>query len=171
MNLTKQERAAILAGQHPKITRKVEVGADPPFKAGETTSLRELPSRFGPVPQVWIHVIARRRGAGGRHWVCEYSVRDDRPLYLAKGTDYTRTPAQAIDTEATVLDEEAARKSSAETRLRVAQSTQERSRQAQQVRNRVRVLLAELPAERRLEFLVGLQRLVAEFASRDKVAA
>lgn len=104
MNLTPPERSAILAQEFPDIIRPFIQGEDCPFHPAEQITLKALRSAKGPVPQVSITIIGRHRGKKGE-WIAEYSVRDDRPLYMRPGSGYTRSAAESIDPEASVEDE------------------------------------------------------------------
>src|SRR6476660_9380113 len=102
MKLTSKERSAILAGDHPEIIRPY---VEPcPFEFAEEIALRTLPSLAGPVAQVSVTITGRRRGAKGE-WIADYSVRDDRPLYLRHNSGSTRSAAESLDPEAAITDE------------------------------------------------------------------
>lgn len=98
MKLTATERNAILRGEFPPIVRTEEV-----FKKGETIALKSIASLAGPVPLVSITVLKLKKGKKGEQ-IPEYSVRDDRGLYLAHNGGYTRSASASLDWEASVDD-------------------------------------------------------------------
>jgi hypothetical protein len=99
MTLTTTEKRSILAGHHPALSRETQT-----FKKGEVISLRSLRSLQGPVPAVSITITNVKKKNG--NYLPEYTVRDDRALYLQRGAGYTRSVDKALDLEAPILDPE-----------------------------------------------------------------
>lgn len=118
--LTAKERRAVLAGQYPSLSRPIVPGQPCPYMQGEVLTLRSQRSLAGPVPQVSIRIEGVRRTRKG-DWLPQYSVRDDRSLYLARGIGYTRSLAQAVDVQAPVEDEGTLRRFVVEARLHQAE--------------------------------------------------
>jgi hypothetical protein len=95
-------RRAILAGRRPQL---IWPGNEPcPVRKGEQIGLVFLRSEYGPVPQVSITIVALRRGKKGEY-IATYSIRDDRPLYLAPGSGYTSVRFLSPDPDVDVMDE------------------------------------------------------------------
>lgn len=147
MTLNSQEAKQILAGHRPQIVRE---GACCPFEKGEVIALRSLQSRAGPVPQVSITITNLKRGKKGE-WLPEYSVRDDRGLYLRHRGGTTPSPTGSVDPEAPLVDAGYQQKLSEEGRLKTVV-------QGAEQRQRTRVGEAARKAHR--------GRLAAEYAAR-----
>jgi len=96
--LTASERNSILRGGHPAIVR-----AEKTFLKGEVIALKSIGSEAGPVPVVSITCLSLKKGKKGEQ-ILEYSVRDDRGLYLAHNGGYTRSGSASLDWEAPVDD-------------------------------------------------------------------
>lgn len=162
MKLTAAERSAILAQEFPDIIRPFVQGEDCPFHPAEQITLKALRSAQGPVPQVSITIIGRHRGKKGE-WICEYSVRDDRPVYMRQGIGYTRSAAESIDPEASVEDEATLQSFAISARLSHSKTDEvRRKRQNAAARSELTESLSGLHGAARETFLVELARLCRE---------
>ena len=136
--LEADERTKILRGEHPEILRPHEDGC--PFKVGEEIILRSQSTIAGPVPLISIRITAKHRKSP-ETWQAIYTVRDERGLYLGRGSGYTRSSSESIDPEAPVLDEAAEKAYAAQSRLAKAQDT---GRQREALIQQQRALRSEL---------------------------
>jgi hypothetical protein len=159
MKLKPKEKSAILAGEHPEIIRKHEGAC--PFEFAECIVLRTQPSLAGPVAQVSITIIGRRRGAKGE-WIAEYSVRDDRPLYLRHNSGVTRSASESLDPEAAITDEAMLKEYALRGRLANAQRREDnaeaRRKRERAIRGRLRETLAGLNRDGQVELLAKIER-------------
>lgn len=159
MKLTKAERSAILAGEHPQILRAED---SCPFEKGDVITLKEIGTYQGPIPHVSITILGIARGKKGE-WIAEYSVRDERGLYLRTGGGYTRSPSESVDKEAPVVDPATLKQYAASGRLSQARrrerDEEEMRRQNRAARSELTEALSNLGAEARVEFLADVQRL------------
>lgn len=129
MKLTRNEKAAILAGGTPQITRPTKPDLEPGTKVvlahskpkrywDETTS-----SVFGAPrePSAWITVtkVVRHRKGG---WVVRYDITDNRQpaLLMARGSGYTTDPTVAIDDVEAQLSHKDRQRLAVEARARYA---------------------------------------------------
>lgn len=171
MNLNRKEKSAILAGEHPLIIRPYE--KECPFEVAEQIVLRTQPSLAGPVAQVAITITGGKRGSKGE-WIAEYSVRDDRPLYLRHNSGVTRSAAESLDPEAAITDEKALKEYAVRGRLANAerkQATAEaKGRQARAARSALTEAMASLEGQAREVFLVELQRMCRQAKTVAKAA-
>lgn len=169
MNLTSQERSAILAHEFPDIIRPFVQGEACPFEPAEQIVLKALRSAQGPVPQVSITITGRHRGKKGE-WIAEYSLRDDRPLYLRAGSGYTRSAADSIDPEASVEEEKTLKEYAASARLSHSKVDEvRRKRQNDAARSALTEALSGLHGAARETFLTELQVLCRQ-AKLQRVA-
>jgi hypothetical protein len=171
VSLKSKEKSAILAGEHPLIIRPYEEGC--PFKPAEQVVLRTQPSLAGPVAQVSITITGCKRGTKGE-WIAEYSVRDDRPLYLRHNSGVTRSAAESLDPEAAITDEKALKEYAVRGRLASAerkQATAEiKRRQALAARSALTEAMASLEGQAREVFLIELQRMCRQAKTVVKAA-
>ena len=166
MKLKPKERSAIMAGEHPEIARPYQQGETrPPFEKGELIVLSSQQTMGEPAPLVSITILGHNRTKKGA-WVAEYSVRDDRGLYLARGPGYTRSRSGSLDPDASVEDPAILERYAAQGRLRRAESKElrERERQAQATaaRSKLTEMLSGLEGEARTSFLVEFERLCGQ---------
>jgi hypothetical protein len=154
MKLTHEERIAILRGEHPRLERPYAEGEEAPFSVGQEIALKTLSSLAGPVPQVAITIIRCRRSKKGE-WVAAYSVKDDRPLFVATQPGYTRNAEQSIDPEAPILDEGTEKRFVVEAKLSRANRREEREtakgvrrKRERAIRDRLRQTLEQRDIER-----------------------
>lgn len=161
MKLRPQERSAILADEHPQIMRPFHKDEPCPFEVGEVTVLRAQRSTAGPVPQVSITITGIARGKKDE-WIAHYSVRDDRGLYLARGTGYTRSAADSLDWEAPVDDPTALKAYAVQGRLRRAEQAAEQDedhrKRERAIRDRLRLALEGLSADGQIALLAAIER-------------
>lgn len=127
MKLKPKERSAIMADEHPEIVRPYESGKPCPFTKGEQIVLRYQKTHGTPAPLVSITILGHNRTKNGS-WKAEYSVRDDRGLYLARGLGYTRSAASSVDWEAGVEDQATLRAYAAQGRLHAAERREQRAK-------------------------------------------
>jgi hypothetical protein len=117
-----------------------------PVTKGEEFGLVFLRSLAGPCAQVWITITKVKRGKKGEH-MAEYSVRDDRPLYLRHRKGYTRSAADSLDPEAPVTDPATLTEFAASARLRSAERRSKSERLAAQQTNQLMRKLRRLQSE------------------------
>lgn len=166
---------AILVGEHPALTWS---GKRPcPVKKGDEIGLLWMKTHFGPVAQVWIKVLAVRRGKKGEH-LAEYSVRDDRPLYMRRRDGYSRSRAVSLDPTAPVTDDKALDEFKASSRLREARrreaedSAEEAARKRDRaVRERLKLTLRGLPVEGQTMLLAAIEREITRAQNTSEAAA
>lgn len=171
MELSPDERGAILAGEHPTLIR---VGKECPFEFAEQITLRTIPSLAGPVAQVSITIIGWKRGKKGE-WIPEYSVRDDRPLYLRHNSGSTRSSAESVDPEAPITDPVTLKRYAAQGRLSKAQreaNAEEAQRKRERaVRERLRETMKGLTPEAQVSLLAGIEREIVRASNTSERAA
>lgn len=161
-------RQAILAGEFPALTWP---GDKPcPVEKDQEIGFVYLRSLAGPVVQVAITITAIRRGKKGEH-LADYSVRDDRPLYLRHRRGFTRSPADSTDPDAPITDEKTLREYSARSRLRAAEreerADEARRKRARAVRDRLRETLEGLQPEAQMTLLVTMEREIRKASMRN----
>jgi hypothetical protein len=163
VNLKPDERAAILKGEYPEIVRPHDHGC--PFEAGEEIVLRTQRSLAGPVALVSVLITAKHR-KNPKTWQAIYTIKDNRGLYMAKATGYTRSGNQSIDPDAPVLDEAAQKAYAAQGRLQAAQrkedSREALKRQQRALRTELAHTLKNLGGEEAVALLARLQKDIQE---------
>ena len=164
MKLTRDERTAILRNERPRIERPFIEELGPPCEHGTEIPLKTLPSLAGPVPQVSLTILLWRRSKRGS-WVANYSVKDDRPLYVARQPGYTRDAEQSVDTEAPVLDEATEKRFATEARLTRVERQRDREdakearrKRERAIRDRLRQTLDGLGPEEQVALLAQIER-------------
>lgn len=177
MKLKHAERTAILRNEHPRIERPYVEGEEPPFVPGHEIAIKTLPSEAGPVPQVSITFTRCRRSKKG-NWVASYSIRDDRPLYVARQPGYSRDAEQSIDPEAPVLDEATEKRFATEARLtRIERSRdrddakEARKKRQRAIRERLGRACDGLTPEDAMALLARIERECREAERGTKEAA
>jgi hypothetical protein len=171
VKLKASERTALLRGEWPSLSRQIVTGEPPIFEAGETIVLK----RFGGFPQVWITISAVRRTRKGV-WMPEYTLRDDRPLYLRHNGDLTRSVSESVDPEAPVIDAATERSFNARARLKMAERAEatdarkERQRRRERaVRDRLRETLDGLEPAAATDLLASLEQQIE--SAKPQIAA
>jgi hypothetical protein len=163
VNLKPDERAAILKGEYPEIVRPHDNGC--PFEAGEEIVLRTQRSLAGPIPLVSLIITAKHR-KNPRTWQAIYAVKDERGLYMAKATGYTRSASQSLDWEAPVLDPAAQKAYAAQGRLQAAQRKEDQrealKRQQRALRTELVHTLKNLGGEEAVALLAQIQKDIRE---------
>lgn len=175
MKLKHAERTAILRNERPRLERPFVEGEGPPSEHGAEIALKTLPSLAGPVPQVSLTILLWRRSKKGS-WVANYSVKDDRPLYVARQPGYSRDAEQSIDPDAPVLDEATEKRFATEARLTRIERQRDRDdakgvrrKRERAIRDRLRQTLDGLPPEQQVELLAQIERDCKE-ASMQRAA-
>jgi hypothetical protein len=179
--LKASERAKLLRGEWPSLTRPFAEGEPPPFQQGEEFVLR----RFGGAKQVWLTITnVKRERKGG--WKVEYSFADHRPLFLRRGGNLTRVAADSCDPEAPVIDKETQKAWQAKARLESIQRKEDAERRGDHVselteanrrkrerviRDRLRETLAGLEPAAAVALLARIESEIAEFKATTKEAA
>lgn len=141
------------------------------FTIGEQIILQTQKAYGGAlVPLVSVTIIGQDR-LKTRAWKAEYSVRDDRGLYLAKGGRFTRSPSESIDPQASVEDEATLRRYAAQGKLARAER-RERSIEAQRAQERafnaeLKAVMSGLEPAHQIILLSGLKRHLQETATRE----
>lgn len=158
MNLSATEKRSILQGHHPALSRETKV-----FAKGEVIAIRSLRSLKGPVPVVSVTITNVKRK--GEVYLPEYTIRDDRVLYLKRGAGYTRVGKDSVDPDAPVLDEKAQEQYTMEGRLSMAESKEGKKSveaekaQARAARSELTETLSGMSPEQRPEWLAEFKRL------------
>lgn len=166
---------AILVGEHPALTWS---GKKPcPVKKGDQIGLVWQKTHFGPVAQVSITILAVRRGKKGEH-LAEYSVRDDRPLYMRRRDGYSRSRAVSLDptapvTDDKILDEFKASSRLQEARRREAEDSEEEANRKRErsIRDRLRVTLKDLPPDAQMALLASIEREITRAQNTSEAVA
>jgi hypothetical protein len=170
VKLKSKERSAIMAGEHPKIVRPYKQGEGCPFAKGEQVVIQSQRTHGKPAPLVSITILGHNRTKNGS-WEAEYSVRDDRGLYLAKGVGYTRSASDSLDWEASVEDPETLKRFSTQGRLhrveRKANEEVEIDRQNKAARSKLTETLSGLGPEARTAWLAEFDRMCQKAKMKD----
>jgi hypothetical protein len=175
--LKASERAKLLRGEWPSLSRPFVEGAPPPFEQGEEFVLR----KFGGTKQVWVTImVVKRERKGG--WNIEYSFADHRPLFLRRGGNLTRVAADSCDPEAPVIDKETQkawqvkarlesveRKEAAEQRDGRVSELAQRQRE-RVVRDRLRETIAGLEPAAATALLARIEAEIREFQTTKEAA-
>jgi len=162
----------ILDGKHPTLIWDKDC---PVAKGDEVYLSSSLGLDGNPIPTVWIQVTGLTRTKKGGTMI-QYTVRDDRPLYLSGGSNhimgkgYTRSAGHSVDPGAPVLDPETYRLITEETlsaRLRKAEAktlkdNDDPKKKARAINDRLKVCLKGLEPTAQLELVAGIQRLILE---------
>lgn len=167
MKLKPSERSSIMAGEHPQIARAYCKGQPCPFVKGEVTVLHSQRTMGEPAPLVSITILGHNRTKKGA-WLAEYSVRDDRGLYLAKGPGYTRSRSGSLDPDAAVEDPGTLKRYAAQGRLRRAEHAEETKRHEKLLRERLRSTLKGLGPEAQTALLANLEREIQKAQMQAK---
>lgn len=174
MKLKHAERTAILRNERPRLERPFE-DDNPPCEHGTEIPIKELPSLAGPVSQVSLTILKWRRSKRGS-WVANYSVKDDRPLYVATQPGYTRDAEQSIDPEAPILDEATEKRFATEAKLTRIERRRDREdaketrkKRQRQIRERLGRACDGLSPEEAMALLARIERECRE-AEREKAA-
>lgn len=164
-------RKAILGDEHPSL---IWPGDHPcPVEKGDEIGLIWQRSLAGPAAQVSITITAVKRGKKGEH-LAEYSVRDDRPLWLRHNEGYTRSRSESVDPEADVTDGKTLDEFAATSRLRTVRRQREeeseeeaRRKRERAIRDRLRETLRGLNAESQVALLSCLEREIQKAQMRE----
>ena len=158
-------KGKILHGEHPTL---IWPGKDCPVSKGDEIALVLQRSECGPVPQVWITVSGITYTKKGES-LAHYSVRDDRPLFLASATGYTRSADRAIDKEASVDDPEAQVAYSAQARLQNASKRVDPRKRERRIKDRLRAVLNDLKDDdAEIALLADLERSLIKAQESSK---
>lgn len=177
MSLKASERAQLLRGEFPSLTRPYVEGEPPPFAKGQEIVLRKLSG----IKQAWLTIlVVKRERKGG--WSVEYSFRNDTPAFLRRTGGLTNVAADSCDPEAPVIDEATQKAWAAKARLESLQRREEteqrdgrvselaQRQRERAVRDRLRETIAGLEPELAIDLLARIESEIAEFQGMREVA-